>query len=398
MSAAIRLALFADSFHEVNGVALTCRQFESHAARNGLPLLGVHSGPATRAWDEGSVTHCELTTSKLFLPLDSGLRFDLAFWRHSRFVEDALRAFRPDAIHITGPSHIGILGLLLSRRLRLPLFASWHTNVHEYAGRRLPPFLRAPLGRAAERASLALTARFYRFARALFAPNMDLVRLLEARTGRECHLMTRGVDTQLFRPGQARSAGAPLSIGYVGRLSVEKNVRLLASVEKSLSKAGLDQFAIDIAGSGSERGWLRANVARLRDHGTLHGEALARLYSQFDIFVFPSETDTFGNVVQEAMASGVACVVMDKGGPASIVRHGETGLVASSPESFCRAAVELASAPWLRRRLGRAARTAMHGRSWDSVFEEMYRVYGQDLLASPPLPYASSLELENRAV
>ena len=398
MSGQVKLALFADSFHEVNGVALTCSQLEGHAARRGIPLLSVHSGPTTATWKDGSITRCELATSRLFLPLDDGLRFDLAFWRHANYVESRLREFRPDAIHITGPSHTGILGLLLSRRLHLPLFASWHTNVHEYASRRLPRFLQAALGPAAERASLALTARFYRFAHTLFAPNLDLVGLLEAHTGRPCHLMSRGVDTQLFRPDLQPRAAAPLSIGYVGRLSVEKNVRLLASVEKALSAAGINDFTIDIAGSGSERDWLVSNTKRLRDHGTLRGEELARLYASFDIFAFPSVTDTFGNVVQEAMASGVPCVVMDKGGPASIVCHGDTGRIASSPGSFCRAVVELASAPCVRRRLGRAARSAMLDRSWDAVFDDMYAVYRRTLSASSRLPYASALELENRPV
>ena len=398
MTSHVRLALFADSFHEVNGVALTCRQFEFHAASRGLPLLSVHTGPATATWDEGSITRCELASSKLFLPLDDGLRFDLAFWRHAAYVESKLRAFRPDAIHITGPSHIGILGLLLSRRLRLPLFASWHTNVHEYASRRLPPLLRKPFGPAAERASLALTSRFYSFARALFAPNMDLVRMLEARTGRPCHLMPRGVDTALFRPAEPRPAAAPLSIGFVGRLSVEKNVRLLAQVEEALVAAGIGDFTIDIAGSGSERGWLVSNIARLRDHGTLRGEDLARFYSSLDIFAFPSVTDTYGNVVQEAMASGVPCVVTDKGGPAAIVRHDDTGWIASSPESFCQAVVDLAAAPCIRRRLGRAARSAMLDRSWDAVFDDMHLVFRRVLTASDQLPYASALELENRAI
>ena len=210
--------------------------------------------------------------------------------------------------------------------------------------------------------------------------------------------MSRGVDTQLFRPDLQPRAAAPLSIGYVGRLSVEKNVRLLASVEKALSAAGINDFTIDIAGSGSERDWLVSNTKRLRDHGTLRGEELARLYASFDIFAFPSVTDTFGNVVQEAMASGVPCVVMDKGGPASIVCHGDTGRIASSPGSFCRAVVELASAPCVRRRLGRAARSAMLDRSWDAVFDDMYAVYRRTLSASSRLPYASALELENRPV
>lgn len=389
-SAAPRVALFADSFHEVNGVALTARMLESFAGARGYPMLSVHTGPVTGRSDHGSVQRFEIKMSAFSFGLERDLRFDAAFLRHYSPLREAVRAFRPDLVHITGPSHTGILGALLAWRLGLPIVASWHTNVHEYAGRRLahtfrwlPESITGRLSGWAERGSLWASGKFYSIARLTLAPNPELIAMLEQRTGKQCRLMRRGVDTGLYSPAKrARSGDDALVIGYVGRLSPEKNVRLLAEVEQALLRAGLTGFRIEIAGHGGERDWLRDNVRSLRDHGVLRGESLARAYAGFDIFSFPSETDTYGNVVQEAMASGVPCVVTSRGGPAHIVTDGFDGFITATPEAFVDAVLRLASDAGLRRTMAADARATALKASWDSVFEEVYRAYG-DALAGP---------------
>jgi glycosyltransferase involved in cell wall biosynthesis len=102
---------------------------------------------------------------------------------------------------------------------------------------------------------------------------------------------------------------------------------------------------------------------------------LARAYADSDIFLFPSRTDTFGNVVQEALASGVPAVVMDEGGPRFIVSHRVSGLVAANDEEFCQSAVTLATNERLRREMGRAGRRQVEFQTWDRVFEEVYEAY-----------------------
>jgi glycosyltransferase involved in cell wall biosynthesis len=210
--------------------------------------------------------------------------------------------------------------------------------------------------------------------------------MLEERTGKPCLLMRRGVDTALYSPDRRRRTGGALVIGYVGRLSPEKNVRLLAPLEQALEQAGFSDFRIEIAGHGSQRQWLAANVRRLTDHGVLCGEALARVYAGFDIFAFPSETDTYGNVVQEAMASGVPCVVTGSGGPAHIVTHSHDGFVASSPDAFIQAVLQLARDPQLRARMAANAHTTALTASWDRVFEGVYSAYRRALALPAALP------------
>jgi glycosyltransferase involved in cell wall biosynthesis len=202
--------------------------------------------------------------------------------------------------------------------------------------------------------------------------------------------MRRGVDCHQFSPSRRFRGDRSLVVGYVGRLSPEKSVYLLSEIEQALQQAGIEDFRIEIAGEGSQREWLRANVPRLVDHGVLHGVELARVYAGFDIFAFPSETDTYGNVVQEAMASGVACVVTGKGGPTHIISHGVDGIVANSPRGFCDAVVKLALAPALRAQLAQEARRRALDASWDAVFEGMYRAYSSHLAPLPARPVFQS--------
>jgi glycosyltransferase involved in cell wall biosynthesis len=266
--------------------------------------------------------------------------------------------------------------------MRVPLVASWHTNVHEYAGKRLGKLLRflpgsatARLESGAERASLLCILRFYRIAGMLLAPNPELVDMLHRRTGKPCRLMRRGVDTVLFSPARRRREDSELVLGYVGRLTAEKNVRFLAGLERRLLSAGLQNFRMVIVGQGVERGWLEANSTRAVFTGVLTGEELARAYADMDVFVFPSTTDAFANVVQEAMASGVPPVAFDIGGPKFLIRHGISGFLAGNDENFASRVIEIASNAALRAGMRDAARRSALDASWDQVLETLFRDY-----------------------
>jgi phosphatidylinositol alpha 1,6-mannosyltransferase len=380
----MRVAYFPDSFHEINGVAHTSRQFEAFACRRNLPFLCVRAGSRNPRFQiEDRLWTLELRRGFLSFSLDKGLGFDIAFIRFLPEIVRTLRAFRPDLIHITGPSEIGMLGAALANHLGLPLVASWHTNLHEYAAtrsrwfiRRVPASRQASASRAIEQFALLLTAKFYSLARVLYAPNPGLCALLEKHTRRPCHLMQRGVDTELFSP-QRRDrdpADKTFVLGYAGRLSVEKNVALLASVQQQLTDRGLTNFRFLILGQGAEESWLRAHLPEAEFPGVLRGPALARAYASMDLFIFPSHTDTFGNVVLEALASGVPAIVTPDGGPSSIVHHGKTGLVAAD-QLFAEAVISILENPQHLNQMRTAARCQALRASWDSVFESVYSSY-----------------------
>ncbi len=385
-----RVAYFPDSFHEVNGVAHTSRHFEAFARRRNLPFLCVRAGDRAQAFTEdGNVWTLELPRGLLSFALEKDLRFDPAFLRHVPLIDEVLERFSPDLIHITGPSELGMLGAALAHHLGLPLAASWHTNVHEYAARRAEWFLRllparqsAATGQKIEDLTMAATARFYAGAGVLFAPNRELCALLEKLTGRPCPLMPRGVDSELFAPGRRTRRGddGERVLGFVGRLSVEKNVAQLVTVQQELERMGVGNFRFLIVGHGAEEAWLRERLPRAEFAGVLRGEALAEAYANMDLFVFPSHTDTFGNVVLEALASGVPAIVTPDGGPRSIVREDETGRIVPDAE-FARAVADVLRDPAKHAAMRTAARAYALTASWDAVFEGVYAGY-EGLLAA----------------
>ncbi len=390
-----RVAFFADSFHEVNGVALTSREFTRFAADSGRPFLSVHAGPRTAHFVDGDFETFEMASSGLILRLERDLSFDLAFLRHRARLRQILRAFKPDLIHVTGPSHTGMLGVLAAHEMNIPLAASWHTNLHEFAERRallkmgwMPEGLRQSSGDFILNSTLNLTLRFYQMARLLFAPNPELVEMLQTRARRPAYLMQRGIDTDLYSPSRRKRSDEAFVIGFVGRLSPEKNVRLLKDIESHLRAQGLQNYRFLIVGDGSERAWLKANLQQAEVPGVLSGVPLAEAYASMDAFVFPSQTDTFGNVILEALASGVPAIVSGQGGPKFLVRPGETGFVAPNALGFAQPVLDMARNPEAHARMRTAARQAAMERSWARVFERVYAHY-QEIL--PQRGYAPSL-------
>ncbi len=186
----LRVALFADTFHEANGVGTLSRQLAEFARARKFPFLVVRGGTQTRLSHDGSLETLELKRSIAAFPVDKMLYFDPLLMRYKQLVIDEIRRFRPDLIHITGPGDIGFLGVRVSHELGLPSVASWHTNLHEYLSRRLyrllnlmPQKLRENATRLVEEQTLRGLLRFYKSARFTLAPNQCMVDLLKQRNG-----------------------------------------------------------------------------------------------------------------------------------------------------------------------------------------------------------------------
>jgi glycosyltransferase involved in cell wall biosynthesis len=383
-----RVAYLPDSFHEVNGVAHTSRNFVAYAERHRLPFLCVRAGARGNAFEQaGELKTLELGRSRGSVRMEKDLEFDTFFWRHAGAIRRELERFRPDVIHITGPSELGIFGAYFAWELGVPLAASWHTNVHQYAARRMGWLTRhvsetkeAVIGGWVENGALWATSQFYKLAKVLFAPNDELCRMLERTTGRPCYLMQRGVDTELFSPTHRTRAESDKTVvlGYVGRLSIEKNVALLARVERELAAMGVARVRFLIVGHGSEEAALRDELTQAEFAGVLRGAALAEAYANMDVLVFPSHTDTFGNVVLEALASGVPAVVTGDGGPKYIVHDQKTGFI-TMDDHFSESVAELVRDRARLDGMRLRAREYALGCGWDAVFDRVYSGYGTAL-------------------
>jgi glycosyltransferase involved in cell wall biosynthesis len=378
----LRVAFFADSFLEVNGAAMTSQRLVGYARKNGYPFLCIHAGKQTATTQSGSVSYLSLKRSPVSFKLDEDLAYDPLFQRHTSRVLRALVKFRPDVLHITGLNDVSIIGAYLGWKMQLPILGSWHTNIHEFAAHRLAKMFRfmpdstvSKVTNFAERKILDGSVLYYKMPKVVLAPNKELVDLLGKGTNRKAFLMTRGVDTEVFSPVKRTVNDNIFRLGFVGRLRAEKNVRMLVHLENELIKAGKTNYKFLIVGEGNEREYLEKNLKKAEFTGFLSGEELSKAYANLDVFVFPSKTDAFGNVIQEANASGVPSIVSNQGGPKFIVRHNETGFIAENFKDFVRFSLELMNNPVKLVKMKRASREFAHSRSWDLVFEDVYRGY-----------------------
>jgi len=285
-----------------------------------------------------------------------------------RLVTDELEGFAPDLIHVVSPTPMAVWAQRYGRRHGIPVVSSFHTHFVSY--------FRYYGVRALERGGWRMMRWFYERCERVYAPTWSIVRELEAEGIRNVELWSRGIDARAFSPAHRDEAlrqkvGAsedlPLVL-LVSRLVKEKDLGDLVEVDRILRERGVG-FRLALVGEGPMRPELESRLPHAHFPGHQAGEALARWYASADVFVFPSTTETLGNVVLEALASGVPAVVVDQGGPQDLVAPGETGFIAhaNDPPDIAERVEELLRDPELRARMGSAARAAAAERDWSAI-------------------------------
>jgi glycosyltransferase involved in cell wall biosynthesis len=295
-----------------------------------------------------------------------------------------LEAFDPDLIHIATPDLLGHQALAFAQAWRRPVVASYHTRYEAYLKDYGLAFL--------EDFVTARLKRFYGACDEVYAPSPSMAeRLIADGFAGNIHLWERGVDTERFDPAR-RSTAFRASLGvhdetpviaFVGRLVREKRIDTFAEVVARLTAAGVAHRVL-IVGGGPDRAMLERWLPDAVLTGFLGGDALATAYASADIFLFPSDTETFGAVTLEAMASGLAAVCADATGSRCLVEPGVTGFLAPAgdADAFFAPVAALARDPALRRAMGEAARACSLGFSWDTAMAGLLARY-QALASSP---------------
>ena len=285
-----------------------------------------------------------------------------------------IESFRPDLIHLFSPAAMAVSGMAAGRHLNLPVIANYQTDLPGYTGHYGFPRLSGPVNR--------WLRYIHNGCHLTLAPTRTTIRQLRAAGFRRVRHWGRGVDTARFNPRQAcpsmrrrllngRNADSLLCI-FVGRLATEKRIDLL------LDLARTPGVALTIVGDGAQREQLQALYAETNVHftGYLIGDELAQAYASADVFAFPGEYETFGQVIQEAMASGLPSVVVDAGGAPDVLEDGECGLVVSPTRSAFAAAVRsLRDQPWRRAEMARQARILAEERPWSALMAQLERYY-----------------------
>ncbi len=373
----IKVAHFTDTFYEINGVAGTLKRQVEAARRLNKKYAVVTCDAGTRSHEPGVCNFAPLGVyelsvypeQKLFLPpfLDM-----LNYCYVERFTH----------IHAATPGPLGLAALAIGRILKLPCVATYHTALPQYA-----QYLTD---------DPSMGEIMWRYL-VWYYDQMDMVHVSSQATSSELvdkgvsrkriRLVPRGVDTVRFHPSKRNGYldeyckdPHAIKLLYVGRVSREKNLDLLVSAFKALIETGNRMYLV-VVGDGPYRKTMQAALEGTPSVflGYQEGEDLASIYASCDAFVFPSVTDTFGNVVLEAQASGLPVVVTDRGGPKENLLHGKTGIIVegNSMTSLRDGILRLISDPLLLKTMGAEARKHVGTRTFDKAFEEAWDLYDE---------------------
>jgi glycosyltransferase involved in cell wall biosynthesis len=386
----VSVAHFTDTFYEVNGVASTLRQQVKIAAKTNKDLTvitcdaGEHgNAKGIRNFQPIGVYELpEYPEQKLFYP---------------PFLEMLNYCYEQDFSHIHSatPGPIGISALAIARIMKLPIYGTYHTALPQYAQYLTNDW-------AIEELMWRYILWYYDQMDLVFVPSRSTADELREKgiAPEKIRLFPRGIDVERFHPSKRgprlddlHGTRDGLKLLYVGRVSKEKDLPVLQEAFRLLTESIGEPVHLIVVGDGP---YLEEMKRSMRGSsciftGYLDGEELAEVYASCDIFVFPSTTDTFGNVVLEAQASGLPVVVTDCGGPRENMIPGKTGLVAAAgdPHSLFHAVRALAMDRTRAKQMGKAARAYMKDRSFESAFDETWKMYqkASDTLV-PPLAKA----------
>ncbi|PCF96588.1 glycosyltransferase family 4 protein [Vreelandella nigrificans] len=370
----MRLCIVSETWSpDINGVAHTLSRLCRELYQQGVTVDVIR--PQPRVAGEAQHVANELQVQRLPLPGYTEVQVGLASSvKISRF----WRKYRPDTVYLATQGPLGWAARKAARRLNIPLVAGWHTNFDHYCHDYGVPWLSALTYR--------YLRRFHNGCALTLVPTHQQAKTLQQQGIKGVHVLSRGIDGKRFSPTHRdaelrRQWGVsdhqPVAL-YVGRLAPEKNLALLQETLQAMRNACPDMAQI-IVGDGPGRTQLQKALPDAHFTGFVDKQTLARHYASADIFVFPSLSETWGNVISEAMASGLAVVAYHHAASAELIQSGHNGITVAPGDStaFSQAAVELCQHPADYARLGRVARLKVLEQSWSGIAEQFARYLSQ---------------------
>jgi len=365
-SRSLRIAIVTETFPpEVNGVAMTLGRIVHGLLQRGHSVQLIRP----RQPDDNSLPSSgldEVLCRGIQLPAYKELRFGLPLkFRLTRMWQGK----RPDIVHVATEGPLGWSAVSAARKLQLPVTSSFHTNFHSYTHHYGMGLLKTPIE--------SYLRRLHNKTDATMVPTTALQLELQQRGFKNVCLLSRGVATELYSPAMRSAAlreqwgvlPADQVVLFVSRLAKEKNVGLAIAAYRAI-KAQLPAAKMVFVGDGPMRSQLQATCPDAIFAGVRKGKDLAAHYASGDLFLFPSLTETFGNVISEALASGLAVLSFDKAAAREIIKHGENGLVVPPGDelAFVNTAVELARDTTLQHTIRQAAAASVAHLSWESIY------------------------------
>ena len=367
----MRIAIFTDTFApDVNGVARTLKRFTDYLDANGYEFR-VFAPESTNESLFSSHIH-RFASLPFFLYPEC--RLALPNMLH---VKAELQRFKPDLIHVATPFNIGLCGLHYAKKLNIPIVGSYHTDFDQYLNYYDLQFFSKFLWKYMH--------WFHKPLRKIFVPSNETMEQLKRKGFQNLRIWGRGVDCNLFHPNYSKQEvheqfqiKEKYILSYVGRLAPEKDIETLLSLSLQLPDKIKNQVHWLIVGDGPSKEEMRKKAPEnMTFAGYLNGENLAKVYASSDIFVFPSPTETFGNVVLEALATGTPVIGANSGGVKNIIHQEVTGFLCEpqNTEQFKHALIHLLENNNLRHAMSEEARTYALSQTWDHIFEGLLKDY-----------------------
>ena len=365
----LRVALFTGNYNYLReGANQALNRLVAHLERRGHQVRVYSPVTDTPAFEpEGTL----IPVPSITLPVRTEFQLALGI---PKPVRRDIERFAPDIVHVATPDILGTRAETLAKQSGVPVVASLHTRFEAYLEHYGLGWLR-PVAEAHLR-------RFYRRADCVLAPTPAIVEEMKQLRGDDrAFLWSRGVDRALFSPARRdpawrRAQGwsdEDVVVLFFGRLVVEKGTRLFTEVIAGLQRCDRRVRALIVGAGPAEQSMRPIGAASFTGH--LEGADLARAVASADLMISPSTTETFGNVLLEAMASGLAVITADAPNARALFENGRTGVLCASTDDYVRAARRLLDSPSERRRMGEAAREASEGYSWDDVSQAAEDAY-----------------------
>ena len=400
----MKIAVITDTFYTINGVSRTYQEMVKYCRKKRIRLDVFTLGKTKKTQKLGSVNVFQFA-AKLPLkyyydlpPFDVRIvspGFKEKFTPHlddsksKNSKKTKLSSLKKqgagftktkyDVIHLATPGSLGIAARIMLANDPTPKVGCFHTLVAEYVSdwtqkglEKLPFKLKKTLPELSQSMIWGLLKWFYSRTDLVLAPSKTTAKKLKILQ-KPIKIFPRGVDTKIFNPTHKNpklKSSLPIAL-YVGRLSLEKNLDLLVKVFKNRTNCQLW-----LAGDGPYKKGLKAQLPKAKFFGYLTGQKLSEVYAGADFFVFPSTTDTFGNVVLEAQASGLPCIVTNIGGPQELIKNKINGLICKpTAKDFNNAIDYLIKNKNQRKKMGQKARNEAVKKTWPKVFTQLFRIY-----------------------
>jgi len=370
-----KIALVTDSYYAVNGVSRTYQQLAKYCKSKKINLDIFTIGKNKKNTSNGSVNIYQFAAKwpvNYYYDLPP---FDVKII--SPGLKETFNKKEYDIVHLATPGSLGIAVRSMINKDKIPVVGVFHTLLAEYASswaekglEKFPEYFKNPTAGITQAAVWQFLKWFYAKSNIVLAPSKNIekkIKILERPT----EIFPRGVDIKTFNPSFKNKKNKKITALYVGRLSTEKNIDLLVQIFKNYNKAELW-----MVGDGPYKQGLKAQLPNAKFFGYLKGKKLSEVYANADFFVFPSITDTFGNVILEAQASGIPAIVTEFGGPKELIDNKKTGLIVkANNKDFKKAVNYMVNNPEKTKKMGKNALREAKEKSWDKAFDKLFKIY-----------------------